>query len=83
MVLAGNKAKDLLSVKHTTKTTHHHHHYHHIKCLNSLGQYLLFLGFGGLFAAKLISKQSTMFGKTKHFSMKTSLLSICCQCCGG
>ena len=26
MGLAGNKAKRLLSVNHTTKTIHHHHH---------------------------------------------------------
>ena len=29
MVTAGNKAKRLSSVNHTTKTTHHHHHHHH------------------------------------------------------
>ena len=29
MVLAGNKAKHLLSVNHTTKSIHHHHHHHH------------------------------------------------------
>ena len=29
MVLAGNKAKHLLSVNHTTKTIHHHHHHHY------------------------------------------------------
>ena len=29
MVPAGNKAKRLLSVNHTTKTIHHHHHHHH------------------------------------------------------
>ena len=29
MVLAGNKAKRLLSVNHITKTIHHHHHHHH------------------------------------------------------
>ena len=28
-VLAGNKAKCLLSVNHSTKTIHHHHHHHH------------------------------------------------------
>ena len=28
MVPAGNKAKRLLSVNHTTKTIHHHHHHH-------------------------------------------------------
>ena len=26
MVLAGNKAKRISSVNHTTKTIHHHHH---------------------------------------------------------
>ena len=29
MVPAGNKAKHLSSVNHTTKTIHHHHHHHH------------------------------------------------------
>ena len=29
MVLAGNKAKHLSLVNHTTKTIHHHHHHHH------------------------------------------------------
>ena len=29
MVPAGNKAKSLSSVSHTTKTIHHHHHHHH------------------------------------------------------
>ena len=29
MAPAGNKAKRLSSVNHTTKTIHHHHHYHH------------------------------------------------------
>ena len=29
MVPAGNKAKCLSSVNHTTKTIHHHHHHHH------------------------------------------------------
>ena len=29
MVPAGNKAKRLLSVNHTTKTNHHHYHHHH------------------------------------------------------
>ena len=29
MVPAGNKAKRLSSVSHTTKTLHHHHHHHH------------------------------------------------------
>ena len=29
MVPAGNKAKRLSSVNHTTKTFHHHHHHHH------------------------------------------------------
>ena len=29
MVPAGNKAKRLSSVNHTTKTIHHHHHLHH------------------------------------------------------
>ena len=29
MVPAGNKAKRLLSVNHTTKKIHHHHHHHH------------------------------------------------------
>ena len=29
MVPAGNKAKRLSSVNHTTKTIHHHHHHHH------------------------------------------------------
>ena len=29
MVLAGNKAKCLSLVNHTTKTIHHHHHHHH------------------------------------------------------
>ena len=29
MVPAGNKAKRLSSVSHTTKTIHHHHHHHH------------------------------------------------------
>ena len=28
MVPAGNKAKRLSSVSHTTKTIHHHHHHH-------------------------------------------------------
>ena len=28
MVPAGNKAKSLSSVSHTTKTIHHHHHHH-------------------------------------------------------
>ena len=28
MVPAGNKAKHLSSVNHTTKTNHHHHHHH-------------------------------------------------------
>ena len=36
MVPAGNKAKRLSSVKHTTKTTHHHHYHHHHKCLQIL-----------------------------------------------
>ena len=32
MVSAGNKAKRLSSVNHTTKTiNHHHHHHHHFK----------------------------------------------------
>ena len=30
MVPAGNKAKRLLSVNHTTKTILHHHHHHHL-----------------------------------------------------
>ena len=30
MVLAGNKAKHLSSVNHTTKTIHYHHHNHHL-----------------------------------------------------
>ena len=34
MVLAGNKAKRLSSVNHTTKTIHHHHHHHHPQCLS-------------------------------------------------
>ena len=34
MVPAGNKAKRLLSVNHTTKTIHHHHHYHHLSLLH-------------------------------------------------
>ena len=29
MVPAGNKAKHLSSINHTTKTIHHHHHNHH------------------------------------------------------
>ena len=29
MVPAGNKAKSLSPVNHTTKTIHHHHHHHH------------------------------------------------------
>ena len=29
MVPAGNKAKGLSSVNHTTETIHHHHHHHH------------------------------------------------------
>ena len=29
MVLAGNKAKRLLSINHTKKTIHHHHNHHH------------------------------------------------------
>ena len=29
MVPAGNKAKRLSSINHTTKTIHHHHHHHH------------------------------------------------------
>ena len=29
MVPAGNKAKRLPLVNHTTKRFHHHHHYHH------------------------------------------------------
>ena len=29
MVLAGNKAKQLSSVNHTTKIIYHHHHRHH------------------------------------------------------
>ena len=29
MIPAGNKAKRLSSVNHTTKTIHHHHHHHH------------------------------------------------------
>ena len=29
MVPAGNKAKHLSSVNHTTKKFHHHHHHHH------------------------------------------------------
>ena len=29
MVPAGNKAKSLSSVNHTTKTIHHHYHHHH------------------------------------------------------
>ena len=29
MVPAGNKAKPLSSVNHTTKTIRYHHHYHH------------------------------------------------------
>ena len=33
MVPAGNKAKRLSSVKHTTKTIHHHHHHHVTKVL--------------------------------------------------
>ena len=37
MVLAGNKAKRLSSVNHTTKTNHHHHHHHHhhVSCSNT------------------------------------------------
>ena len=31
MVPAGNKAKRLSSVNHTTKTIHHHHHHHHTR----------------------------------------------------
>ena len=30
MVPAGNKAKRISSVNHTTKTIHHHHHHHNI-----------------------------------------------------
>ena len=30
MVPAGNKAKRLSSVNHTTKTIHHHLHHHHV-----------------------------------------------------
>ena len=30
MIPAGNKAKHLSSVNHTTKTIHHHHHLHHL-----------------------------------------------------
>ena len=30
-VTAGNKAKRLSSVKHTTKTIHRHHHHHHLE----------------------------------------------------
>ena len=33
MVPAGNKAKRLLLVNHTTKTIHHHHHHHHQESL--------------------------------------------------
>ena len=29
MIPAGNKAKHLSSVNHTTKTFHHHHHHRH------------------------------------------------------
>ena len=29
MAPAGNKAKRLSSINHTTKTIHHHHHHHH------------------------------------------------------
>ena len=36
MVPAGNKAKRLLSVNHTTKTIHHHHH-HHVRKLELHG----------------------------------------------
>ena len=37
MAPAGNKAKRLSSVNHTTKTIllhHHHHHYHHISMMS-------------------------------------------------
>ena len=39
MVPAGNKAKRLLSVNHTTKTIHyhhHHHHHHHVKLVSNI-----------------------------------------------
>ena len=36
MVPAGNKAKRLLWVNHTTKTIHHHHH-HHVRKLELHG----------------------------------------------
>ena len=35
MVPAGNKAKRLSSVNHTTKTIRHHHHHHHQAFFNS------------------------------------------------
>ena len=34
MVPAGNKAKRLSSVNHTTKTILHHHHHHHHHVIN-------------------------------------------------
>ena len=36
MVPAGNKAKRLSSVNHTTKTIHHHYHHHHRREQSSL-----------------------------------------------
>ena len=36
MVPAGNKAKCLSSVNHTTKTIHHHHHHHHTSLLSNV-----------------------------------------------
>ena len=40
MVPAGNKAKRLLLVNHTTITIHHHHHHHH----QLKGRRMLFIG---------------------------------------
>ena len=39
MVPAGNKAKDLLLVNHTTKIIHHHHHHHHLLCMMLMGSF--------------------------------------------
>ena len=46
MAPAGNKAKWLSSVNHTTKTVHHHHHRHrHHGGSQKLGGVLTFLTF--------------------------------------
>ena len=56
MVTAGNKAKRLSSVNHTTKTIHRHHHHHH-------HHHQAVVGFGTTYGNnKKIKKKKKIYG---------------------